>query len=425
MHPFTPKPALPNRTLINLRWCSIGMQVAAMALAGSALDITLPWAPLLTLVLAQLVVNAAATARIERHEPRELAAFMLADIAAFTGLLHFTGGPFNPFSFLYLVPIALAVLTLGSRWAWLLVAASLAGYGSLFLWHQPMPGGHSHHAHHGGMVDLHMQGMWLAFLVAACFIVYFSDRVRRALLRREEALAEARLAAAQREKLVSLATLAAGAAHELATPLATIAVVARELELQASDDGLVEDAQAIREQVQRCKDVLARLAYDAGQVTGEQPNSVPLGSLLREALEDYGAGKLSVQLADGAAEAVAAAPAGHVRQAVRALVDNALAAHSGATSGRTDVQVRASATGDAVQIDVIDDGPGMTAEVLQRATDPFFTTRQEGQGMGLGLYLARSIADALGGTLELRSRLGEGVHASLRFPRAPVVERFA
>ena len=84
-------------------------------------------------------------------------------------------------------------------------------------------------------MQMHMQGMWIAFTVAACFIGYFIARVRRALAQGEQALAEERAHAARRERLASLATLSAGAAHELATPLATIAVVAKELERQASE----------------------------------------------------------------------------------------------------------------------------------------------------------------------------------------------
>ncbi len=81
---------------------------------------------------------------------------------------------------------------------------------------------------------LHLRGMWVAFGVAAAFIVYFLMRVRRALAGRDAELQASRNLAARQERLASLATLAAGAAHELATPLSTIAVVTKELERQVA-----------------------------------------------------------------------------------------------------------------------------------------------------------------------------------------------
>ena len=86
-------------------------------------------------------------------------------------------------------------------------------------------------------MSLHLQGMWVAFGVAASFIVYFLLRVRRALERHERELDAARAAALRQERLASLATLAAGAAHELLTPLSTIAVVAGELERELAQPG--------------------------------------------------------------------------------------------------------------------------------------------------------------------------------------------
>src|SRR6185369_6404393 len=107
--------------------------------------------------------------------------------------------------------------------------------------------------HHDGSMDMHLQGMWVAFAVGAAFIVYFLYRVTSALAGREAELVRMREHAARSERLASMATLAAGAAHELSTPLATIAVIARELERQLGSDPMSDDARAIRERVEHCR----------------------------------------------------------------------------------------------------------------------------------------------------------------------------
>ena len=139
----------------------------------------------------------------------------------------------------------------------------------LFVWHRPLPAAASHEQY----MELHLRGMWVAFGVAASFIVYFLLRVRRALAQRETELARSRLMAARQERLASLATLAAGAAHELSTPLATIAVVMKELQRRASlvDAGasVMDDLRLVREQVDRCRAILERMSSDAGETIGE------------------------------------------------------------------------------------------------------------------------------------------------------------
>jgi two-component system sensor histidine kinase RegB len=80
--------------------------------------------------------------------------------------------------------------------------------------------------------------------------------------------------------------------------------------------------------------------------------------------------------------------------------------------------VRIHRAADQLVIEVIDGGHGMTPDVLARAGEPFFTTKAPGDGMGLGLFLARALAEQLGGALEIESRPGQGTRARLRLAAA-------
>ena len=101
-------------------------------------------------------------------------------------------------------------------------------------------------------------------------------------------------------------------------------------------------------------------------------------------------------------------------QAIAHLVRNALDAAG--TTGHVDVATRLESG--AVVISVQDDGPGISRENLSRVFAPFFTTKPPGSGIGIGLSIAQHVIGRLGGTIELRSRLGEGTLVKVRLNQA-------
>jgi two-component system sensor histidine kinase RegB len=407
--------------LVRLRWGAIVGQVLVIAFVDRGMGLPLPLAPLSGLVLATLVLNVVSsvwTHRARAVRESHLALSMAADLLLFSAILYFTGGPSNPFSSLYLIHIALAAVVLPPRWSWTLVGFALACSLALFFAHEPLARTHHHqHDHTGaGGFDWHLRGMWVALGVAASFIVYFLHRVTRALRERELALALERERTLRHERVATVATLAAGAAHELASPLGTIAVASGELEAALRGTGVSEpvlaDVALIREQVARCREILDQLAADSGQASGEAFVAIEARALADLALEKVeGRERVHVRTLPPPDSTLFVPPRALV-QAVRSLVENAL--HATEASGRVDLEfVRA---GDALRIQVIDRGVGMSPEVLERAAEPFFSTRGTGRGMGLGLFLARSIADQLGGRLDLVSHPGAGTRAALVLP---------
>jgi len=411
--------------LLWLRWGAAAGQLAIIAFATLWLRVELELAPLLALVGVGIASNAACTWWLRRADEVPdglIAALMALDVLILTGLFYFSGGASNPFSSIYLVNLALAAVVLRPLWTWALVVLSMGCFAALFL--VPLDGGHGGHAGHaghamGGSADdlrLHLEGMWLAFALGATFIVYFVHRVARALAEREHELQSAREATVRAERLASLATLAAGAAHELATPLSVIAVVARELERSLAkaevDEGARSDVGLIREQVERCREILLQLSADAGASTGEDFSAVAIEGLVETALNGLdGAPGVEVALPPpGGPELVI--PVRAVGQALRALVKNAVEA-SGGPQG---VRVSAQLEGTRWRIEVRDRGHGMSSEVLARAMEPFFTTKAPGKGMGLGLFLCRDVIERVGGRLAIRSEPDAGTVAVDHLP---------
>jgi two-component system, sensor histidine kinase RegB len=401
--------------LLKLRWGAAAGQLAIIVIVRRYLAIAIPLWWVLPIIGVELATNAAAWvwARGREEVPEAiLAAVMVLDVGLLTALLYLTGGSFNPFNFLYLVHIALAAVVLRPSWAWGLTLMAVGCCGALFY-------GHSVHEVHTGDIGLHLEGMWVAFGVAAVFIVYFVQRVTRALADRDAELAAVRDRTARHDKLASLATLAAGAAHELSTPLSTIALTAKELERQVArteaGGNAAADAHMIRQQVERCREILTRMVADAGESAGEPFVLVNVGELIEAALAAAPEReRVQVRVERPTAEQPLRIPIRAVVRALHALIDNARQA------APPPAPIRMEVTSDAAgcRIAVVDQGVGMSRELLARAGEPFFTTRPPRKGMGLGLFLTQTLLERLGGRLELISTPGRGTTAAVSLPTA-------
>jgi len=414
--------AIPDRNWVNiqwlarLRWAQIAGQAATVLVGQFLLEGALPMAQLFAVIAVGLVSNLGIELYYfgDRRRPRaalrpvrerQIALVMMLDIAVLTGLLYFSGGPHNPFAFLYVVQIALATVLVRALWSWMLVGLSFVGFGILLLAHQPLTISD----------DNRMIGMWVALGVASAFVVYFLRRITVALAERDAELTEARGLAARQERLASLATMAAGAAHELSTPLGTVALAAKELErvlTRNEESELAADARLIREQVGRCRAILEQMAQGAGTV-GEGVASCTIGELLDEALVGArSAPPVNCEVPEDLVKVRLRLPPRAVSQALRSLITNAQDA-SPATAPVSVVVRRDAAT---LELAIRDRGAGMPGEVLARIGEPFFTTKQPGRGMGLGLFLARAVIEAVGGNLDIESVAGSGTCVRVTLP---------
>jgi two-component system sensor histidine kinase RegB len=345
---------------------------------------------------------------------------MTLDILTLTGLLYLTGGAHNPFSVFYLVNLALAAVVVRSWLIWLIGAVCVIFFAILSIWFVPLTIVDLSAGRKGltGILSLMDEGRMVAFVAASVAIAYFIARLTREVRDRDIELEAARQRESRNEKLEAMATLAAGAAHELATPLSTIAVVARELERHlrsagASDECLA-DTTLIRTELAQCRTILDRMAGRAGESVGEGMTELTPSTLIQEVFTGLPhADRVDVTFGEKADVAMVL-PRVAIGQALRGLVKNALDA-----AGRDgQVSIKIAPRRASVEIAIHDTGPGMPDEILKRVGEPFFTTKQPGEGTGLGIFLARAVLDRIGGSLELDSQVGAGTTARVLLPRS-------
>jgi two-component system, sensor histidine kinase RegB len=412
-----PAPNLALPWVVRLRYgMALGEGgIVALAAARFGLSTSLAWSFVpLAMVLASNLLLARLRSAEERAPDVAVGAMFVLDTVCLTVMLGLTGGPSNPFSLLYLVQITLSAVVLQKFWTWALGALSTLCFGALFFWRvsfAPLEG------HHADNASPHLIGMWAAFVIAAALIAFFTGKVSEALRQREHEVLKLQQWIARNERLASLATLAAGAAHELGTPLATIAVVARELEVYAARienaQAVEEDARLIRSEIERCRLILQQMSADGGEPVGEATRWTTAEQLARDAMAQFTDEQrtrivVEIEPADASMEV----PAQAVARSIGALVRNALDASDGAAK----VTLRVGSSGGMAEFAVIDRGKGMPTEVLQRVSEPFFTTKEPGKGMGLGAFLVRTTAERLGGGLTYQSVPGKGTTARITLP---------
>jgi two-component system, sensor histidine kinase RegB len=432
---FSQKDAADNVAvpwLLALRWGEIVCQILLLFAVVLLMEIPVPWFPVVFIFLFESVSNLYLHFRQKNNEiisNQMIFIILLLDTVFLTLLLYVTGGVMNPFVFLYLLHIVLGAIILSEICSWLITIATLLCYGLLFYFPPPVVtdlSGASQlsdlagcHLIDGipGSFQIHLQGMWVAFVITSCFIVFFVSKIQKALTVHRTTLQSLAKEEARNEKLSSLTTLAAGAAHELSTPLGTVAIISNEmihtLKEQECSTELLEDARLIRKQITDCKEILYQMSAGAGEHLGEGIERYPVQEIISRILKGLPSEQRQrIQLdIDGRIGSIRI-PLRSLCRTIKGLLLNGFEA-SGESA---EVNMEWFIDMDMLRIRVMDHGTGIDKKNIELAVTPFFTTKES--GLGLGLFLAKTLADQLHGHLEIVSELGQGSTVTMTLPLA-------
>ncbi|WP_406720207.1 ActS/PrrB/RegB family redox-sensitive histidine kinase [Thioclava litoralis] len=416
------------RTLTFLRWMAIIGQLMAILVAWFLLEIGLNLVWCLATVGASVLVNLLAlflTPESRRLSHNAVLALLLFDTAQLAVLLLLTGGLNNPFALLILVPTTIAATTLEWRATMLIGVVTVVLTTFVAGLYVPLV------STEGEVIQLPALfefGYWTAIVIGVVFLGAYAQRISNDSRVMSEALLAAQLALSREQKLTDLGGVVAAAAHELGTPLATIKLVSSELADELSDnEELREDALLIRAQADRCRDILRSMGR-AGK-DDLHLRTAPLISVLREAAEPHmDRGKEIIfttePIGDGSDKQPAIYRYPELIHALRNLVQNAV------DFAASKVWVDALWSGSTIVVRVCDDGRGYAPDVIGRIGDPFLhgrnsTARKEYEGMGLGLFIAKTLLERTGARITFRNGTTPFVPADRKPERSGAIVELA
>src|SRR5450755_2184230 len=409
-------------TILRLRWLAALGQLAAIFVVAQGLEFELPIVPCLVIVALSALLNLAlqmAFNPMQRLEPVYAAALLALNIVELAGLLYFTGGLQNPFSFMFLAPVLISATALPVRLTIALGVLAVACASVLVFVFLPLPWDGDEPLI---LPPIYLLGVWLSIVLAIGVTSLYSFQVTEEARKLSDALAATELVLAREQHLTQLDGLAAAAAHELGTPLSTIFLISRELERTVADNSpLASDLKTLREQTQRCRDILAKITQLSS--TGAPFDRMPLSTLIEEVVaphRDFGV-RIKVRIAVAGTRE----PVGTRNPAILYGVGNIL--ENAVDFARATVEVNAWWNTETVEIVISDDGPGFAPDIIKRIGEPYLSrrrsadeTQSEHTGLGLGVFIALTLLERTVAKVSFTNRIfpDHGAVVQITWPRS-------
>jgi two-component system sensor histidine kinase RegB len=401
--------AINLRRLIALRLIVIAVEAIAILYGINYLHLVLPLTPLVVVLIAFMLISLLTLARLYLARPVsniELFLHLSLDVLVLTILLYYTGGSTNPFAPLYLIPLTLTAATLPARYTWGMVVLTVVCYSLLLFNYVDLPQMHGSHDHG---FRLHVLGMWLGFILSALLIAGFVVRMASTVRKQDKKITTLREQQLKHEQVLALGTLAAGAAHELGTPLSTMAIMLKDMEPHTAVSQ--EELDTLRDQVNRCRDILGSISATAGTTRAESGSNVKLDSHLQKLIDAWTTSRPDVSATidlNGTQPAPRIVADQTLDQALINIFNNA------ADASPQEVEISAHWTDENLTVEVADRGSGLSAEVINKPGDKIYSTKQD--GLGLGLFLTYTTLERIGGTVHLLNRESGGVLCCVNLP---------
>lgn len=395
---------LRAETLVLLRWVAIAGQTIAMLYVYFYLKFPFPIGLCFVAIATSSALNIALRAGSRsslRLDDTEAAVLLAYDVIQLAALLYLTGGVTNAFAMFLLAPVMISAVSLPRHFTFLLGILMVAAATLLSVEFEPLPW------REGDILYfplLYRLGVWAALVLSAAFIGLYAGRVSDEARKLANALSATELVLERAQHLTQLDGLAAAAAHELGTPLATITLIASELQklTPSTAPQISDDLTLLAQEARRCREILRKLQSlntDEAHVL----NKLRLGTLIEEAVEPLRDPEVTIVVdkAGETSEPMCLRNPGML-YGLGNLVENAV------DFARSTVRIEARWTDRLVSVVIEDDGPGFAPKILDRVGDPYVSGSEADRrvksgpesGLGLGLFIATTLLERSGALIE-------------------------
>jgi len=392
---------LDKSTLTILRYIAIIGQFIAINIVYFYLSLPFPIELSYLIILIGLLTNIYLQFGIKINQLKDLyaAIFLIYDLIQLSFLLYLTGGIFNPFSFLLIIPaiVSSTFLSMGTTIILGFMTSLLLLIISFF--YLPLPGEDMNLLH---FPDFYKIGIIISILIGLMFLSYFGIRFAGETKKRSEALNKLQEVIAKEYELESLGGQAAAAAHSLGTPLATIAVVAKELKKEIGNNkDISKDIDLLISQTKRCSEILKKISKK--QIEEDIfLSSIKLEDLLEEIIDSFketSSKKIDLILDDDSNKInIERTP--EIIYGLRNFIGNAV------KFSKSKVKISLKSDPNKIEIKINDDGPGIPDDIIKKIGEPYIKSKSielsSNSGLGLGTFLGKTLLERQGANLSFR-----------------------
>ena len=383
---------LDRKTLVFLRWIAIFGQLFSVNLVYFLLDLNFPVLLCHIVIFVGLFTNIYLQFGLKVTLLKDLysTTFLIYDIIQLSILLFFTGGIFNPFAILLIVPTIVSSTFLSMGSTIILGTLTVILLFALTFFNLPLPGMEEYIL---SFPNYYVTGILISLIIGLIFLSYFGIRFAGETKKRSDALNKLQQILAKEYELESLGGQAAAAAHSLGTPLATISVVAKEMRKEVGDNSkLTKDIDLLISQTKRCSEILKKISQKT-IINDEFLSSMCFEYLLEEIIKSFKeSSEKTIKLnTDKDLNKINIKRNPELVYGLRNFIGNAVKF--------SNQNILISIVSDNINLYILieDDGPGFPEDIIKALGEPYIKSRSKlsksGAGLGLGTFLGKTLLE--------------------------------